>query len=72
MVAMGMDQANYTTYIQVVQLYITINPWYDQEKRPHLSRKTFLSKVHLVKELIASYRKMYELLKLDLPNRSYG
>ena len=27
--------------------------------------------MHHVKELIVSYRKMFELLELDLPNRSY-
>ena len=38
------------------------------KKWPKLSKKIFLSKVYHVKELIASPRKMFELLKLDLPN----
>ena len=45
-----------------------INPRFDQEKWSNLSRKIFLNYVYHVKELIASYRKMFKLLNLGLPN----
>ena len=50
---------------------LDINPWYDHDKRLNLSGKTLIEVFH-VNELITSYRKMLELLELDLLNRSYG
>ena len=41
-------------------------------KWPILSRKSFLCWAYHVKELIVSYGNMFKLLKLDLPNWSYG
>ena len=43
-------------------------PWYECEKWPNLSKNFFLSYVYHVKELIASYGKMFELLESDHPN----
>ena len=40
--------------------FMDINPWYECEKWSNLSRISILSKVYHVKELIVSYRKMFE------------
>ena len=48
--------------------FMDINPWYECEKWPNLSGKKLWSYMHHVKDLIESYRKMFEFLKSDLPN----
>ena len=51
--------------------FFALVPWINIHDSCILSRKLFLCWAHHLKELIGSYRKMFKLLELDLPNWSY-